>query len=258
VNGGEPDRWSAAAAAWSASWGQHALPVWQRITGAVPLTSQARVLDVGCGSGELLAFLVGTGARLAGADTSPEMVTRAAALVPAATVRLAGAHDLPWPDQSFDLVLAVNVLEMAGDSALSELVRVTAAGGHIAVANWAEDELNDTEELEQAVDRRRGHPAGPPSNRRRQAALTALFTDAGLSVIVEDVVHLPFRADDDDALATAILLSAPASSSTRDKQALLVAARRFRRADGSYELTTAMRYAVARRDRAVTSAAGTT
>lgn len=220
--------------------------MWQRITEGAPLTSRARVLDVGCGSGELLAFLAGTGAQLAGVDTSQKVVTRAAALVPAATVYLAGAHDLPWPDQSF--ALAVNVLELAGDSALSELVRVTAAGGHVAIANWAEDELNDTEELEQALDRRHGRLGRPPNGRRHRSALTALLTDAGLSVTVEDITRLPFRAGDDNALITAILLSAPASSNAKDKQTLLAAARRFRLPDGSYRLATAMRYAVARRD----------
>ena len=53
-------------------------------------------------------------------------------------VRQAGAEDLPWPDQSFDAVLAQLVLNFVSDrsAAAAEMMRVLRPGGTVATAVW--------------------------------------------------------------------------------------------------------------------------
>ena len=83
---------------------------------AVDLGPGARVLDVGCGSGDLLAHLAQRGFATAGIDPAPGMVALARDRVPAADIRSGDAEDLPWTADVFDLVTAVNALQFADDT----------------------------------------------------------------------------------------------------------------------------------------------
>lgn len=83
-----------------------------------------RVLDIGCGTGQTTLFLAREypHAGIRGVDISPEMVRRAGrrlGLDPAARVsfRVADAAALPWPEDSFDLVVQVNVPVFADEVA---------------------------------------------------------------------------------------------------------------------------------------------
>lgn len=64
-----------------------------------------RVLDLGCGSGELTAQIAGRGVRVVGVDSSAEMLDRALERFPGLDVRLADAEQLPV-DEPFDAVFS--------------------------------------------------------------------------------------------------------------------------------------------------------
>jgi ubiquinone/menaquinone biosynthesis C-methylase UbiE len=91
------------------------------------------VLDAGMGPGRLLSVLSRRGWRVSGIDTSEQMVAMAARRLPDASHRLgcASVEHLPFPDRSFDAVVATGVLEYVGysDEAISELTRVLRPGG---------------------------------------------------------------------------------------------------------------------------------
>lgn len=106
-----------------------------RIAGPGPGT----VLDVGAGSGRLLAALAPHGWTVSGIDPSAPLIEVARERIPEAAERLrvARAEDLPFADGSFDLVIVIAVLEYTDlDRAVGELVRVLRPGGRAVVGLW--------------------------------------------------------------------------------------------------------------------------
>ena len=238
------DRWSSVAQDWTSLWGGFVAPLWETVAKVTGAGAGSRVLDVGCGGGDLLAFFAARGAVTAGIDPAPGMVALARNRVPAADIRFGGAEELPWPDAHFDLVTSVNALQFAEDTldALAGLARVTRPGGHVMVANWAEAARNDLDTLEEAVAAADGEEPAPDGDLRLPGGLEDLFADGGLDVVAAGLAELPWEVADDDGLVRAVLLGEdPAMAPV-----VLAAARPFRTAGGGYRLVNAFRYAVAR------------
>ena len=97
-----------------------------------------RVLDAGCGSGQLFAALRDRGAIVSGFDASAGMLELARRRLGAdADLRVADLADpLPFPDDSFDDVVASLVLHYLRDwgPTLAELRRVLKSGGRLIVS----------------------------------------------------------------------------------------------------------------------------
>jgi SAM-dependent methyltransferase len=91
------------------------------------------VLDLGTGSGAIvrLAAARWPDAAVTGADVSPGMIAEAQRLSAAPNERyeVADSADLPYADGSFELVTLNNMIPF-----FDEVARVTAPGGHVAVA----------------------------------------------------------------------------------------------------------------------------
>lgn len=106
-----------------------------RLDGARP----GKVLDVGCGAGELLAQYAAAGWEPYGIDPG-EAATKAAA-ARGATVHTGTLEDRPWPEDEFELVVFSHSLEHIPDpvGAVQEAGRMLAPGGTLAidVPNWA-------------------------------------------------------------------------------------------------------------------------
>jgi SAM-dependent methyltransferase len=88
-----------------------------------------RVLDAGCGSGRTLVDLVGYGT-VSGIELDPDAAEYAASRG-CGEVKVGRVEELPWPDQTFDLITCLDVLEHVPDDrgALAELRRVCKPGG---------------------------------------------------------------------------------------------------------------------------------
>lgn len=102
---------------------------------AARLPSAGDVLEVGAGTGELWRHVDHAGLRLTLTDFSPAMCALLRS-VPGAEVRECDASDLPFPDGSFDAVIANHMLYHVDDpaAALASFARVLRPGGRLAVA----------------------------------------------------------------------------------------------------------------------------
>ena len=115
----------------------------------VSLKSGDRLLDVGCGSGDLLASAAmrEPGAILVGLDPNEDALELAShkiqGTIHAAELYQGVAETLPFDDESFDIVCATRVLARLDARtrarALRECWRVLRPGGRLVVADWAQE-----------------------------------------------------------------------------------------------------------------------
>lgn len=124
------DRW------FERPWGHHAFAVERdALLSALGPLDGRELLELGCGTGRFTAAFEDAGARVTGVDNDPAMLALAATRIDASLL-LTDAHALPLPDDTFDVAVAVTLLEFADDPQriVDELARVTRPGGRIAVA----------------------------------------------------------------------------------------------------------------------------
>ena len=82
------------------------------------------VLDVGCGTGTHLSIYQKAGCEVSGIDSSPAMLDVARAkLGERAQLRLADASRMPFPDETFDLVLATHLLHEMPSPVRSQVMK---------------------------------------------------------------------------------------------------------------------------------------
>lgn len=137
---------------WKEYWrSQSAIPAWdytseivleavQRLGGSF---DGRRLLEAGCGTGRISLTLAKTGAQISAVDVSPEAVEHTRTIFADAgrpvDVRLASLFELPFQDNSFDIVWNAGVLEHFSEAerhdALRELLRVTKSGGWVITLN---------------------------------------------------------------------------------------------------------------------------
>jgi ubiquinone/menaquinone biosynthesis C-methylase UbiE len=112
----------------------------------LPMSPRSRVLDIGCGTGELLRRLRARypEAILAGLDPVAEMLRMAAEKLSGdEDLRVGYADSLPWAAASFDVVVSCNMFHYINHPipALHEMARVLRPGGTVVLTDWCDDYL---------------------------------------------------------------------------------------------------------------------
>jgi ubiquinone/menaquinone biosynthesis C-methylase UbiE len=95
-----------------------------------------QLLEIGCGTGHWSRFFAERGFRVTGIDISAKMINVARREGVADTrFSVADAANLPFSDDSFDVVVAVTVLEFVAEpwKTLREMARCVGPGGRIVV-----------------------------------------------------------------------------------------------------------------------------
>ena len=114
----------------------------EAFVGRLNIQSGMKVLDVACGSGNLAIFAAQRGALVTGVDIAENLIDSAKKRAAEAGLKIkfevGDAEAMPYPDNSFDLVMTMFGAMFAPrpDVAASELARVCKPGGTIAMANW--------------------------------------------------------------------------------------------------------------------------
>jgi SAM-dependent methyltransferase len=115
---------------------------------AIIAAAPARILEVGCGWGELAAWIGrDTGAEVIATDLSPRMVELARGN--GVDARVADVQELPFTDASFDAVVAAWMLYHVPDleRGLSEIARVLNTGGVLFVTTNSRYHLQELRDL---------------------------------------------------------------------------------------------------------------
>jgi ubiquinone/menaquinone biosynthesis C-methylase UbiE len=150
----------------------------------------AAVLEIGFGPGQALQMLALSRplGLVAGVDHSELMVARARHRLRGARgdaaldLRLGDAGDLPFPDERFDVVFAVNSFHLWPDKAraLAEMAGVLKPGGDLMLS---------------IRDFRAAGRFEPPGKGAETARLASeMLKDLGLQVRLREIVHSPRRA----------------------------------------------------------------
>ncbi|WP_102349763.1 class I SAM-dependent methyltransferase [Bacillus sp. Marseille-P3661] len=126
------------------------LELTKKIVKASRLRKDDHILDVGCGTGLTAAYLVSEyGCQVTAIDIHPEMVKKAQRRFKEANLPIilkrANAENLPFPDQTFDVVITESVTAFTDIyRSLKEYQRVLKDGGTLlALEMTAEDVLNN-------------------------------------------------------------------------------------------------------------------
>lgn len=120
-------------------------PVARRLKEHYGLGESASILDIGCAKGFLLHDLKALmpKASIAGIDISAYAHEHAMEGV-RPFIRVGNAKELPWPDQSFDLVLAINTIHNLDlrecKQALREIQRVSRKHAYVVVDAYRTEE----------------------------------------------------------------------------------------------------------------------
>lgn len=100
---------------------------------------QGNVLDVACGTGDMVVELLKHGCTVTGIDLSDEMLAIARQKATSAIFQLGNAEALPFPDASFDAVTCAfgvrNFVHL--EQGLNEMLRVLKPGGQLVVLELA-------------------------------------------------------------------------------------------------------------------------
>ncbi|MFW5713514.1 MAG: class I SAM-dependent methyltransferase [Brevefilum sp.] len=103
------------------------------------VTSQSSILEIGCGTGIVSLGIAPQAGEVVGVDISPKMIALAEEKARKSncenvTFQEADAYDLPFEDESFDIVLLTNLLHVVAEptTVLKEAHRVLRTGGVLA------------------------------------------------------------------------------------------------------------------------------
>ena len=191
-------------------------PVTRSILDAADISEGQRVLDVGCGTGTLLAAAAAAGVAAVGVDIAPGMVAAAAARVPAATVLLGDAQVMDFAAEAvgppFDRVVSRFGVMFFADpvAAFTNLRQVAASDARLVFVCWRTFDENPMFTLGTSVllERLDPPPEPPEPNQPGPTAfadrdrLAVLLSDAGwASVDITPLdVTLDYGFDGDDGV----------------------------------------------------------
>ena len=157
----------------------------------------ARVIDIGCGTGATLRWLAPNARESVGVDVSIEGLAVARETAPGSRLAVASAAGLPFADKTMDIVVSTDVLQHLRtedrQAALREMHRVLVPGGRILVRTNAKSlrkgvaERADWQLIRGSVLRREAEDAGLVCERMTHANAAGAVASA---LVVAEVLRL--------------------------------------------------------------------
>jgi SAM-dependent methyltransferase len=242
-------------------WAELNEPAWRPVFEAVIELAGAapckRFLDIGCGSGGALSLAARKGAEVTGLDASANLVAIARERLPDALIEIGEMEELPFADQTFDIVTGINSFQFAGDvvNALREAGRVLRREGTFVTLLWGKREecelvWGTAGTVFALLPPER--PGAPPSRSLADpAALHSYMYEAGLRPSGAGEISAALTVPDVET-AVRVVLSASARAIRHAGEGVVAGAirstlPRFTRSDGSVSWNNKFRWATATR-----------
>ncbi len=232
--------------------------VYESVFERAGVKSGTRYLDVGCGAGMAAQIAASRGAHVTGIDAADGLLAIARTRTPAADFRQGDLEELPFQDQSFDLVTGFNSIQYAGNPllALREARRVAKADATVVVVTWGDPEQMDAAAVVAAL--RPFMPPPPPGAPgpfalSDETALRQFAAAAGLKTVEVFDVDSPFVYPDQETAVRGLNSSGVAvraiqnanEQAVSEAQANAIAP--FGNTDGSYYIGASFRCLLTRR-----------
>ena len=181
---------------------------------AAGVAAGSRVLDLATGPGYAAGRAAARGAEAVGVDFSADMLALAAQLHPDVEFLEADVTELPFPDESFDVVVSNFLMPHLSDlpAGVREAARVTRAGGRVAMTTW--DSPGRTRFVGAVMEAVAAAGAPPPSDLPEGPSIfqyspdrefAGLLVGAGLVEPIVETIAFTHRVEDLDAFWADIL-----------------------------------------------------
>ena len=249
--------WGADAEGWAVQ-DELAMPLYEAVAADARIAPGDSVLELGCATGCFLQAAAQRGAQITGLDAADTLIELASRRVPGADLHVGDLQQLPFDDESFDVVVGCNVFQFADDVELgfSEAARVTKRGGRVVVQMWGRPErcelLVVLGQLRQFLPL---PPPGPPGggNYSDPGVLERLTGAAGLAPARtgELVTTIEYPSEEvflrSTRAAGLVVLAEQLAGSETVVEAIARAAAPFRTDSGTYRFTNEWHWLVAHR-----------
>jgi 2-polyprenyl-3-methyl-5-hydroxy-6-metoxy-1,4-benzoquinol methylase len=247
--------WGVQARNWADLMEKMSLPMYHVILDKTNVGRGTRLLDIGCGTGMATQLAAKLGAYITGLDASEAEIVIARERVANGDFRCGEMEELPYADDSFDVVTGFNSLQFADNplNALREARRVARPGGYIAMVTLGRTEDSEFSTTLKAV--MACLPSPPPAARTFSLAepgkLEELMEQVGLTMRVSGDVSCPFTYPDDETAWKTINSSGPLAAAVRAageetiKQAVLASLVPFKTPEGGYRQENLIHYVIA-------------
>jgi SAM-dependent methyltransferase len=175
-------------------------PLFEAMLSAANVGKATQMLDAGCGGGGASVLAAERGAQVSGLDAAEGLINLARERVPSGDFRVGDIQDLPYEDESFDVVIAPNSIQYAEDhvAALRELGRVCKSDGRIVVGLFAEAEQVEYRHIFKVMVATlpEAPKGGGPFTLSAPGVLEGLVEKAGLTILETKQVNCPFAYPD--------------------------------------------------------------
>jgi ubiquinone/menaquinone biosynthesis C-methylase UbiE len=259
----QSDLWTERARDWAdvmEGWSGWGIPVYRHVLERVTVGRGTNLLDVGCGAGRFSRIAADRGATVSGLDATASFVEIARERVPDGDFRVGDMEDLPWADDSFDVVTGFNSFFIADDmvSALREARRVARPGASVAMTVFGRPERCQSTTVFASL-RQLMPPSGNGAAKEAEegpglhedGTLETRATDAGLSP--KEAGYLEFAEEYPDLetmlrgylAAPPFVRAARAAGEEAVRAALTEAIRPLETSSGRYRLEDEVRFLIA-------------
>jgi len=235
---------------------QFGRPLYEAVFQAAEVGAGTWLLDVGCGPGLAVQLAAKRGAHVAGLDAAEASLEIARERMPQGDFRAGEMEDLPWDDNTFDVVTGFNAFQYAADvvNALREARRVARPGGRVAMAVWGRAEDCETVATVTALSK---FLPPPPPGAPGPFALSApgrvegLLQQAGLEPLSSGEVDCSFEFPDLETAVRGNMSAGPTAVAIRQagaeavQRAIAESLAPFRTSEGGYRQRNRFRYVIA-------------